>query len=418
MAETVARSAHSSACHPHQGWRLAPLPLLLVLLALLALLLAACGTGATARPDLNVTPTPSPSPQYLTYIGADGNIWQLSLPEGSAVQLTTDAHPGAVAYSGLAWSPDGKLLAVLRVTHSSQSQTAELVVLRADGQPILQAPLLDVPYNHPFVWSPNSRYIAYRILPSRMSSSQALLVLLDARSGALRKALTYPFHLGCSGSPTAVRAAINQIHQTAGGIDTFDWTPDGNAVLTSSGCSNDSSLRVDIASGGVTSGYPRGAAFQPGGDLLLGVWSSGGSTTVLGLRDGDNGFVRALTTEAASAASHYPLLAGQAIWAANGHEVFYEHTDGIWHVGDNGSGAGAVVAGTALDSHHVATIDLAPAISPDGSMLVYCELKGSDTPSGTVTRTWYLAAPDGSNPAILPDVTTEAVWQPLPASTS
>ncbi|HLZ21664.1 MAG TPA: hypothetical protein VKQ30_06045, partial [Ktedonobacterales bacterium] len=80
---------------------------------LLALLLTACGTGTTAHSTLYTTPTPGPQNEYLAYIGAGGNIWRLSLPEGSTVQLTTDARPAAVVYSGLAWSPDGKLLAAL-----------------------------------------------------------------------------------------------------------------------------------------------------------------------------------------------------------------------------------------------------------------------------------------------------------------
>ncbi|MGH2515707.1 MAG: hypothetical protein ACRDHP_08630, partial [Ktedonobacterales bacterium] len=97
-----------------------------------------------------------------------------------------------------------------------------------------------------------------------------------------------------------------------------------------------------------------------------------------------------------------------------GSQVYYEHADGIWRIGADGSGAHAIVAGTPLDSQHAATVELAPAVSPDGRMLAYCELQGADTPTGPIARTWYLAAPDGSNPAILPDITTEAVWQPLP----
>lgn len=414
MADTapgILGSTHSFAPRRHASWRKAVLPSVLVLLTLL---LAACGTGATAHPDLNTSPTPSPKPEYLTYIGTDGDIWQLSLPEGSAVQLTADALPGTVSYAGLAWSPDGKLLAALRVTHSGQSTTAQLVVLRADGQIILQAPLLAVPYSHPFAWSPNSRYIAYRILASHPSSNQTLLVLLDASSGALHKALTYPFKQGCGGKNTALHVAINQIHQTDGGIDTFGWAPDGNAMLVSSGCANDASLRVNLSNGAVTSGYPRGAAFQPGGDLLLGVWNTGGSAPVLGLRDGDNELVRELSTESVSSPEHYPVLAGLSTWAANGSQVYYEHADGIWRVDADGGASHAIVAGTPLDNQHAATVELSPTISPNGRMLVYCELNGTDTSTGGFRYSWYLAAPDGSNPAILPDVTTGATWQPLP----
>ncbi|HLZ22668.1 MAG TPA: hypothetical protein VKQ30_11155 [Ktedonobacterales bacterium] len=379
---------------------------------LLALLLSACGTGATAHSTLYTTPTPGPQNEYLAYIGAGGNIWRLSLPEGSTVQLTTDARPAAVVYSGLAWSPDGKLLAALRITHSNQNENAQLVVLRADGQNMLQAPLLAAPYGRPFAWSPNSRYIAYRILAARTSSSQALLVLLDARSGALHKALTYPFQQGCRGRYTTLLAAINQLHFTGSGIDTFGWTPDGNAMLASASCANDASLRIDLSSGTFTSGYPRGAVFQPGGNLLLGVWGAGSSTPVLELRDGTNALVRDLVTGSATSAARYPILAGQAVWTANGSQIYYEHADSIWRIDADGSNAHAIVTGTALDTQHTATVELAPAVSPDGRMLIYCELKGTDTASGTVERTWYLAAPDGANSAVLPDVTTEAVWQP------
>jgi WD40 repeat protein len=408
MVETVASSAHSFAPRQHTSWWRAMLPLILVLL------LAACGAGATTSSGPTATPTPTPPSENLTYIGGDGNIWQLRLPEGSAVHLTTDAHPGTVTYSGLAWSPDGTLLAVLRVAHSGQSTTSGLVVLRPNGQVVLQVPLPASPYGHPFAWSPNSHYIAYRILTSRDSSSRALLVLLDARSGALHKALTYPFQQGCRGSHTPLLAAINQLHQVDGGIDTFGWAPDGDAVLASAGCSNESSVRIDLTSGAVTTGFPRGATFQPGGDFLLGVWSSGSGTPVLGLRDDTNDYVRSLATVSVTSSAHIPLLAGLAVWTANGNQIFFEHADGIWHVGADGSGARAVVAGTPLDSQHAATIELAPAIAPDLRMVVYCELKGMDTSKSSITRTWYVAAADGSNPSVLPDVTTESVWQPLP----
>ncbi|MGH2517301.1 MAG: TolB family protein, partial [Ktedonobacterales bacterium] len=295
---------------------------------LLAVLLAACGPSATAHPNLFTTPTPSPRSADLTYIGADGNIWQLSLPEGSAVQLTSDARPHAITYSGLTWSPDGKLLATVRVTYSSQNSATQLVVLRADGQIVMQAPLFAVPYSHAFVWSPDSRYIAYRLLEARTSSSQALLVVLDTHSGALHKALTYPFQQGCAATHTALSANINAIHQTDGGIDTFGWVPDGRAVLASAGCSNDSSLRIDISSGSVTTGYPRGTTFQPIGNLLLGVWNAGGSAPVLGLRDDANGFVRDLILETAPSSAHFSILAGQAIWSATGSQVYYEYADG------------------------------------------------------------------------------------------
>ena len=384
----------------------------IVAVLLLALLFAACGAPATAHPTLYATPTPGPQTQFLAYVGGDGNVWRLALPDGIATQLTADAHPGVVTYSGPAWSPDGKLLAVLRVTRSGHTTTSALIVLRPSGQIVLQAPLLDVPYSHSFAWSPNSRYIAYRILVSR-SSGQALLVVVDAHSGALHKALTYPFRQGCGGSSTSLRAGIYQLHATIGGIDTFTWTPDGHAILASAGCSNDSSLRIDLASGDVAPGYPRGATFQPGGSLILGLWSAEDNALVLGLRDADNSDVRTLATDAPSAFSRYPLLAGQAIWSADGRVVYYEHADGIWRINADASGAHVIVPGTALDSRHSATIELAPALSPNGQMLVYCELQGTDAPGGTVRRTWYLAAPDGSNPAVLPDVTTAAVWQPL-----
>lgn len=384
-----------------------------VVLLMLTLLLAACGSSATAGPNLDATPTPGPKPEYLTYIGTDGNVWQLSLPAGSAIQLTDDARSGTVTYSGLAWSPDGKQLAVLRIARSGQTIVPQLVVLRPDGQIVLQTPLLAVPYGHAFAWSPNSNYIVYRILGSRTSSTQALLDMLDARSGALHKALTYPFQQGCGGTFTALHAAINRFHQADGGIDTFEWTPDANAVLVSAGCSNDSALRIDLNTGSVTPGYPRGATFQPGSNVLLGVWNGENDSPDLGLRDTDNDIVRELTTESVSSPERYPVVAGEAFWAATGSQVYYEHADGIWRIGADGSGARAVVVGTTLDNKHHATVELSPLLSPNGQMLVYCELTGTDTPAGSVSYAWYLAAPDGTNPAVLPDITTGAAWQPV-----
>lgn len=402
-----------SDCESSTAHHGAPRRAAAIVVLALALLLAACGSGAADHVQLYATPTPGPQAQFLAYVGGDGNLWRLTLPDGIAIQLTTDAHPATVTYSHPAWSPDGKLLAVLRVTHSGNTATSELTVLRPNGQVTLQVPLLDIPYNHAFAWSPNSRYIAYRILTTHPASGQALLVILDARSGALHKALRYPFRQGCSGSPTALRAGIYQIHAAVGGVDTFTWTPDGRAVLASSGCSNDSSLLIDVSRGSVVSGYPRGASFQPGGSLMLGSWSAEDNAPVLGLRDATNTTARALATGALSASSRYPILIGQAAWSADGRRIYYERTDGIWRVNSDGSGAREIVPGTALDSHHAATVELAPALSPNGQMLLYCELQGMDTSSGSVRRAWYLAAPDGSNPAVLPDVTTDAVWQPL-----
>lgn len=401
--------ADSEPITAHPGARRRPVGLLVLLVAFL---LTGCGVGTPAHVDLYATPTPGPQSQFLTYLGEDGNVWQLSLPEGSAVQLTSDASPGMIVYSGLAWSPDGKYLAVLRIARSSHIMMPELILLRPSGQVVMQAPLLDVPYGHPFAWAPDSRYIAYRVLASRSSSSQALLVVLDAHSGALHKALTYPFQQGCRRARTALRSAIDQIHQTAGGIDTFDWTPDGRSILASASCAGESSLRIEISSGSVIPGYPLGASFQPRGTLILGVWNANSALPVLGVADGTSLLIRDLAPESVASPGLYPVLAGEATWAANGRDVYFEHTDGIWHVNADGSGAKAIVAGTALDNHRTAIVALAPAISPDNRMLAYCELYGQDTGGEAVTRTWYVAGSDGSNPAVLPDITSEAIWQP------
>src|SRR5215472_4299035 len=72
-------------------------------LALLWLLaLGACSTGV-------VTPqtTPKASSRELTFIGSDGNVWEMAWPQGTPKHLTNDAQAGQIRYSGLAWSPDG-----------------------------------------------------------------------------------------------------------------------------------------------------------------------------------------------------------------------------------------------------------------------------------------------------------------------
>ena len=392
----------------------------LVLLGLLAL--AGCGATSgptTARPA--PTATPQAQPADLTYLGSDGNVWEQAFPQGQARRLTADAQAGSISYRGLAWSPDGTLLAVLRTTGTTAPQDA-LLLLAPDGAVKAQAPLPGAPDNRPFAWSPDGTLIAYRTLTNTYAEEdvngeslhirEGNLLLLDGRTGQIVKSLTY--HRGpwdCQNSVNSpLELAVLTAHQAPMGLDTFAWAPDQRTMLLAYGCQNGASAQVDLTTGATTPGFPEDASYQPGGHLILGLLD-GGKT--LGLVDVTGNRVGALAQVPPNDFS-YLIGLGQAIWSQDGQTVYFEHHDGIWRNGVDGSGLDTLVSGTTLDSQGQATIALLPQLSPDSRRLLYLQLQGSDevNSAAPVASRWYVAQSDGTHPVPLAQSITEALWRP------
>ncbi|HEU5367482.1 MAG TPA: hypothetical protein VFU69_03420, partial [Ktedonobacterales bacterium] len=344
--------------------------------------------------------------------------WDMTWPGGTPKQWTTDAQADQVRYSGLAWSPDGSRLAVLRETGPLGNPTGDALMLFApDGSTAANFSLIGSPYNTPFAWSPDGTLIAYRTRTDQFDAAtgdiKGRLTILDAKNGTTKQTLLYDDGLGgCGGAFSPLLNAVMQAHQAYQGIDTFTWTPDQTGLLVARGCGNDSASLVDLGNHATTAGYPAGASYQPGNNaIILGLWSHNNTTTLgLGNTTGMQGRVFLTSTFS----STYVIGLGLPVWTPDGKNIYVEHNNGIWTMDANGAFAHQVVAGTTNDSQDQATVAMLPSLSPDGSLLLYLQLHGANgTPgSGSVSSQCYVAKSDGSNATALPQGASFAVWRP------
>lgn len=406
----------------------------LTVLALVGLvLLAGCALGTstpqtattpTSPPQMaSPTPTATPAPQgsrlELTYIGSDGNVYAMGWPHGTPQQWTTKAHPNQVSYSGLVWSPDGSTLAVLRLTGPTSTPTGyALIEFSSTGQVLHTFPLPAAPYNTPFVWSPDGSEIAYRTLTHQVKSNgdiEGRLTILDAQTGVTKETLLYDDGGGgCGGGGfTAMTLALEQVHHAYLNLDTFAWTPGQQSMLVSRGCGNADASLVNLSTQSTTAGgYPAGATYQPSNNaIMLGLWSSH-NTTTLGLGNDTGMEGRVFLT--ATFSQTYVTTLGTLTWSPNGQSIYVEHNNGIWTMDANGANVHQVVAGATNDSQGNATVQTMPSVSPDGTLLLYLQLHGSNSGiGGTVTYQGYVAQTDGSNATALPQGASLAVWRPV-----
>jgi len=387
-------------------------------------------SGAGGAPSPTATPPP---PSEVTYIGGGGNIWEMTLPGGTPKQLTSDAKAGnpntgvgSISYYGLAWSPDGSMLATVRAVGVSgfPGSNAELRVLAPDGSLMWKQALAQPPINGTLAWSPDSRFIAYRQGTSNFDANgdeQGNLVIVDAHTGAATSTLKYNAGgVGCGGGGySPLELLIWSAHHAYTGIDSFAWSSDGQELLVSSGCADQEAAAVARSSGATTAGYPAGASFQPGGQLILGT-AAGNAGVVLELTNLAGQQSRVLASiSGPSGSSSYADGLGQGTWSSDGKTIYYEYQDGIWRVNADGSGAQQIIAGTQATNGQ-ATVGLVPRLSPDGKRLLYLQAHGDwGTTTGTATAQWYIAQADGSGAQALPNGAVdaqhsifEAVWRP------
>lgn len=380
----------------------------------------------TAKPGQTAQATQKPATQEIAYIGSDGNVWEMTWPGGTPKQLTTDAKSG-LHYTGLTWSPDGSMLAVGQGSNRAYVDT--LVILTPDGTVVAKEPLDRGAYNRPFVWSPDSQFIAYRAGSSGVSPSGNLigkLVIANAHTGKTEKTLNYdggPSGCGGAGPRPALYEVLREVghvsYEYGAWLDTFAWSNDQNTIAVDYDCGSGEAAQVNLSTGATSTPYPLDASYQPEGNLVLGLWHDG----TLGLTDLSANHVRVLVNPQPYNPS-YMVSLGQSAWTSDGQAIYYEYDDSIWRISVDASNPHQVVAGTALDSQQNATVQLAPSPSPDGRMLLYLQATGSNrnvdptdptpepTPTIPLTTQWYVAQADGSNPQPLPQGISEAVWRP------
>ncbi|HLV98355.1 MAG TPA: hypothetical protein VKT82_06715 [Ktedonobacterales bacterium] len=403
-------------------------------LALLGLVLLAGCSSSTPPPQTSATqppatqppaptPTATPAPQgptlQLTYIGSDGNVYEMGWPNGTPQQWTNKAKPNQVAYSGLVWSPDGSTLAVLRTTGPTTSPTGfALIEFSSTGQVLHTFTLPAAPYNTPFVWSPDGSEIAYRTTTNQATSPNDIdgrLTVIDANTGATKESFLYDDGGGgCGGGGfTGMVIALENVHHAYQNLDTFAWVPGQQAILVSRGCGNADASLVNLTSKTTSAGgYPAGAVYQTSNSaIILGLWTNGNSTT-LGLGNATGMEGRVFLT--VSFSQTYADALGTATWSPDGTSIYVEHNNGIWTMDGNGGNAHQIVAGATNDSQGIATVQTQPSISPDGSLLLYLQLHGNNgSPGGAMAYQCYVAHTDGSNATALPTGASYAVWRPV-----
>jgi hypothetical protein len=375
------------------------------------------------------TLTYAPPVPELTYIGSDGNVWDMTLPSGTPKQLTNDAQPnGGVRYSGLAWAPDGRKFAVVRDSASSNQRQITLHILSPEGVVLLDAPLQFYPEGRPFAWSPDSRLIAYRELLGGAGDNETIYVF-DTQAKAVKQTFTLPLlSYGCSGFAGPLSVIIEEFHYAPNiiGIDTFIWAPNQQNMLVDYPCSTSMSEQLDVNTGNLIQGFPGGASYQANGNAILGDWfSTDYSTIFMGLTDATGKKILTLASERESALDQtVAVTLGQAVWSSNSQSIYYEHDDGIWQIGADGSNAHVIIPGTPFDSQGNATVNVVPRPSPDGTMLLYAQIRGTDNPDATTaTGQWYTAQADGTKVTPLPQAgfqinyrssggVFEMVWRP------
>lgn len=356
--------------------------------------------AASASPSSAPSSTPS-IPNELTYIGSDGNIWDLSLG-GPPKQWTTDASsPNGPSYDGLAWSPDGSTLAVLR---TSGQNAATLVLLAPDGTTKRTIIVRDYPYAAAFVWSPDSREIAYRIqLPASdpndvWASDRDQLVIVNANTG--QTVNTWPYNQqGVQGAPDGgplTYTILQPDHRCFFEPDAFSWSPDGRYILAAPNCAIQAGgvTRVDVTTGATSNGFPESAHYLPNGAGITGWWDDNG-VTALGVANSSGQRTQALDRGDTSCNS-----IGSTSLSADGRTIYYEKGGDIWSAAVSGGNPRSVVAGTPCSdssngSFSAETWELAPMPSPDGQHLLYFQLHSDDGVT-IASAAWYIAAADGS----------------------
>ena len=373
------------------------------------------------------TATSVPLPPEITFIGSDGNVWDMTLPNGTPKQFTNDAAPGdtstgtfAIRYFGLAWSPNGAMLAVLSGGGAGNQASNEVRVFSPTGTPLWKQPVQGELASPLLVWSPDSRLVAYRYRTQNLNYGptgtdvEGKLVLLDAKTGATTNTISFDAGgVGCGGGGAAsIQQFVFDAHNSEGSIDTFSWSPDGKIILIGIGCADEyqASTAVTLSSGTTAYSYPIGASFQPGGQLILGKGVH--NTLVLELTDLTGKQIRLLASATQDAYAAYVNPVGLGTWSRDGQSIYYEYQDGIWHVKVDGTGAQQIIAGAQI-SNDQATVDVLPSLSPEGKWLLYLQGTGNAvTYDAPATTQYYLAHADGSGPVALPHSGQEATWRP------
>lgn len=165
--------------------------MVLIVLMVFVSIMAGCIQGTdtkvsvvsqTPSRELFVTPSVVEEPEgQIAFVGDDGNLWLLNLPDGQLQRLTENEQVKSPA-----WSPDGARLAYLRKVDSIW----EVVILNIISQTWHTISAFQSPMLAKVSWSPDGRYLVGDV---GCCATGREIILLDPGGTQLYRRIPYSF---------------------------------------------------------------------------------------------------------------------------------------------------------------------------------------------------------------------------------
>lgn len=348
---------------------------------LVALTLVGCSGNAAGNPGIDLGSGP-----LLAFIGNDGNLW-LARGDGSGAHaVTTTSCPATInCFGPPAWSPDGKHIAVFGPIKAGNA----IYIYNRNGQWERTLLPLNPLSTGTVLWSHDGATIAYVGLPAPVAPTandqpkpvSSQFTVLDARNGAKRSAVSLPSDASAqcpdNGRGGPLGSIVDHTINGFNGLrDTLDWSPDGTAILISSGPCHTQVALVNRSSGAVTTL----AGTAPNSLVLQAKFAADGQHIVamqttdqeddLVLYDGHGGTPSVLLADT-SAPPLFAARISSPVFAADGKTIFFMRGVDLWSVGSDGSHPQKLTSGDATGDP--LRVETAPLPAPDGVALAWVE---------------------------------------------